>query len=111
MAKIELSEEQMDELNEKISLLNEICSEAAHSRHIGSEIILPTATITYFLPDKEINRHSKKSGGAYVSYTGQVRRVDMTLGTMTFQGKNGKHKTVAITDISDIQGDFSERQT
>ena len=109
--RIELSEVQMDELNEKISLLNEISTEAAHSRGASFETALPTATVTYFVPDKEINRHSKKSGGAYVSYTGQVRRVDMTLGTMTFQGKNGKHKTVAITDISDIQGDFSERQT
>ena len=106
--RIELSEAQMDELNEKIRLLNEICSEAAHSRHTGSEIILPTATITYFLPDKEINRHSKKSGGAYVSFTGQIRRVDMTLGNITFQGKNGKHKTIAIADISDIQGEFAE---
>ena len=106
--RLELSEEQMDELNEKIRLLNEICAEAAHSRRTGSEIILPTATITYFRPDKEINRHSKKSGGAYVSYTGQVRRVDMSMGTMTFQGKNGKHKTISIADISDIQGDFAE---
>lgn len=109
--RIELSEEQMDELNEKISLLNEICSEAAHSRHIGSETILPTVTITYFLPDKEINRRSKKSGGTYVSFTGQVRRVDMPLGTMTFQGENGKHRSFAIADIIDIQGAFAERRT
>ena len=109
--RVELSEMQMDELNEKISRLNEICTEAAHSRANGSEVILPTATVTYFVPDKELNRHSKKSGGAYVSYTGQVRRVDMTLGTVTFQGKNGKHKSVAIADIIDIQGDYDERRT
>lgn len=53
----------------------------------------------------------QKSGGAYVSYTGQVRRSDMTLGTMTFQGKNGNHKTIAIADISDVHGDFAERRT
>jgi len=106
--RIELSEARMDELNEKISLLNEICLEVAHSRHTGSETILPTATITYFLPDKEINRHSRKSGGAYVNFTGQVRRVDMTLGTITFQGKNRKHKTISITDIIDIQGRIAE---
>ena len=108
--RVELSEMQMDELNEKISLLNEICAEAAHSRVNGNEVILPTVTITYFVPDKQINRHSKKSGGSYVNYTGQVRRVDMTMGTITFQGKNGKHKTVAIADIIDIQGAF-EKQT
>jgi predicted heme/steroid binding protein len=109
--RIELSDIQMVELNEKIGLLNEICIEAAHSRFAGSEMILPTVTITYFLPDKEINRHSQKNGGAYVSYSGQIRRVDMTPGTMTFQGKNGKHKTIAIADIIDIQGDFAERRT
>ena len=107
--RIELSEVQMDELNEKISRLNEICAEAAHSRHTGSETILPIATITYFVPYKVINRHSRKSGGAYVNYTGQVRRVDMILGTITFQGKNGKHKSVAIADIIDIQGALEEQ--
>ena len=107
--RIELSEVQMDQLNEKLRLLNEICAEAAHNRHIGSEIVLPTATITYFLPDKEINRRSKKSGGTYVSFTGQVRRVDMTLGTITFQGKNGKHKSFAIVDIIDIQGECEKQ--
>lgn len=109
--RIELSDAQMDELNEKIGLLNEMCAETAHSRHVGSGVILPTVTITYFLPDKEINRHSKKSGGAYVSYTGKVRRVDMTLGTMTFQGENGKHKSFRIADIIDIHGDFAEEKT
>lgn len=109
--RIELSEAQMDELNEKISRLNEICTDAAHSRHNGNVIVLPIVTITFFLPDKEINRHSKKSGGAYVSFTGQVRRVDMTLGTMTFQGKDSnQHKTIAISDVIDIQGEF-EKQT
>ena len=109
--RVELSESQMDELNEKIGLLNEMCAEAAHSRHTGNEIILPTVTITYFLPDREINRHSKKSGGAYVSFTGQIRRVDMTLGTITFQGQNNnRHKTISISDITDIQGEF-EKQT
>lgn len=108
--RIELSEAQMDELNEKIGRLNEMCAEAAHRRHIGNEIILPTATVTYFVPDKEINRHSKKSGGAYVSFTGQVRRVDMTLGRITFQGKNNtRQKTINISDIVDIQGEFEKR--
>ncbi len=109
--RIELSEMQMDELNEKIRLLNEICEEAAHIRLTGNGMILPTITITYYVPDKQINRHSKKSGGAYVSYTGQVRRVDMTMGTMTFQGKNGKRRSFAIADIIDIQGYFAERRT
>lgn len=59
--RLELSEAQMDELNEKIIFLNEICAKAAHSRGTGIETVLPTATVTYFVPDKEINRHSKKA--------------------------------------------------
>lgn len=104
--RIELSEMQMEELNEKLNRLNELCNEAAHSRPFGEDVLLPTATVTYFVPDKEINRHSKKSGGAYVNYTGQVRRVDMTLGTITFQGQHGKHKAISIKDVVDIQGAF-----
>lgn len=105
--RIELSEMQMDELNERINRLQELCAQGAHDRFSGTEISLPTVTVTYFVPDKEINRHSQKNGGAYVSHTGQVRRVDMPLGTITFQGKTGnRHKTIAIADIIEISGDF-----
>ena len=109
--RIELSEMQIDELNEKLNRLNELCTDAAHSKSSGREARLPTITVTYFVPDKEVNRHSNKSGGAYVKYTGQVRRVDMTFGKITFQGENGKHRTIAIADISDIRGDFAESRT
>ena len=108
--RVELSEAQMDELNEKISRLNEICTEAVHGRGAGIETVLPTVTVSYFVPDKEINRHSKKNGGAYVSFTGQVRRVDMTLRKITFQGANSnQHRSIAIADIIDIQGAFEKQ--
>ena len=106
--RIELSEMQMDELNERINRLSELCAEAAHGRLSGAEVVLPTATVTYFVPDKEANRHSQKSGGAYVSYTGQVWNVDQVMGKITFQGENSnRRKTIAIADIADIQGDFA----
>lgn len=42
-----------------------------------------------------------------MGFSGQVRRVDMTLGKITFQGQNNnRHKTINISDIIDIQGDF-----
>ena len=105
--RIELSEMQMEELNEKINRLQELCAQAAHDRFAGSEMMLPTVTVTYFVPDKEINRHSQKTGGAYVSYTGQVRRVDLVQGTLFFQGKNNdRHKTIPISEISEITGAF-----
>ena len=109
--RIELSEMQMDELNERINILGELCAEAARNRFSGKETVLPTVTVIYFVPDKQTNRHSKKNGGAYMSYTGMVRRVDTTLGTITFQGENGKHKSIVIADVVDIQGDFAERRT
>ena len=56
--KLELSEEQQDYLNEQIQLLIERISEN------------PQANITYFVPD------DRKSGGEYVTITGNVRRVD-----------------------------------
>ena len=109
--RMELSEMQMNELNEKIRILSDLCTEAARGRFSGEETVLPSVTVVCFVPDRETNRHSRKSGGAYVSYTGQVRRVDRTLGTITFQGRNGKHKTIVIADIADIQGDFAESRT
>lgn len=104
--RIELSEMQMEELNEKINRLSEMCAQAAHDRFNCAEAIFPTITVTFFVPDKEQNRHSQKTGGAYVSFTGQVRRVDLTEGTITFQGTtSNKHRTIKITDVLYIRED------
>jgi hypothetical protein len=54
---IELDEDEKQALNEKLTVILE--QEAA-----------PEATITYFEPDK------RKSGGAYVSLTGRIKKVD-----------------------------------
>lgn len=54
--KIELSEDTISRLNEKLQIVAD---------HLETEV-----TITYFVPDE------RKSGGAYVSYTGIVRRID-----------------------------------
>ena len=56
--KLELSDEQTEFLNQQIQLLTERLSEQ------------PQVGITYFLPD------DRKSGGEYVTITGNVRRVD-----------------------------------
>jgi len=56
--KLELSEEQQDYLNEQIQLLIERISDK------------PQVEITYFVPD------DRKTGGEYVTTTGNVRRVD-----------------------------------
>ena len=56
--RIDLDEGAMSLLNEKLNMIQEFLDEE------------PEVTITYFEPDK------KKSGGAYVSITGSVKRID-----------------------------------
>lgn len=64
---IELSGDMIDRLNEKLQIIAD---------HLGVEV-----TITYFVPD------DKKSGGAYVTYTGAVRRVDDYEHTLVMEDK------------------------
>lgn len=56
--KVELDEERQRELNEKIWLI---------IRNLEKQ---PAVTVTYFVPD------TKKDGGAYVTHSGQVKRID-----------------------------------
>lgn len=56
--RIEMDESSKAVLNEKLNMIQEFIDEE------------PKVTITYFEPDK------KKSGGAYVSVTGTVKRID-----------------------------------
>ena len=56
--RIDLDEGALSLLNEKLNMIQEFLDEE------------PEVTITYFEPDK------KKSGGAYVSVTGTVKRID-----------------------------------
>lgn len=56
--RIDLDEGTLSLLNEKLNMIKEFLDEE------------PEVTITYFEPDK------RKSGGAYVSITGTVKRID-----------------------------------
>ena len=56
--RVDLDEGALSLLNEKLNMIQEFLDEE------------PEVTITYFEPDK------KKSGGAYVSVTGVVKRID-----------------------------------
>lgn len=82
--RIDLDEGALVLLNEKLNIIREFLDEE------------PEVTITYFEPDK------KKSGGAYVSFTGIVKRIDeyehrviMTDG-----------KSISIENIINIQSDL-----
>ena len=82
-----LSEDVIAKLNEQLNLIKE---------NIGTNQIV---TITYFVPD------DKKSGGAYISYTGVVKKIDEYNRTVVLTDKT----VIPIEQISEMQSDiFSE---
>ena len=82
-----LSEDVIAKLNEQLNLIKE---------NIGTN---QTVTITYFVPD------DKKSGGAYISNTGVVKKINEYNHTVVLTDKT----VIPIEQISEIQSDiFSE---
>ena len=82
-----LSEDVIAKLNEQLNLIKET---------IGTN---QTVTITYFVPD------DKKSGGAYISHTGVVKKIDEYNHTVILTDKT----VIPIEQISEMQSDiFSE---
>lgn len=82
--KQELSEDEMARLNEKLNIM---------VKNIGTEKMV---TITYFVPDH------RKSGGAYISCSGIVKRVDEHEHTIVLTDKT----VIPIAQISRIQGEM-----
>lgn len=78
-ARIELSEEERAELDYKQQYLSTLDS--------------PMVTVTYFVPD------SRKSGGAYVTHTGVLKRVDEVERMVVF--KDGLR--VPLDEVMDIK--------
>lgn len=72
-AKLVLSDEQMESLNETLAALEKLLPQR------------PAVKVTYFVPD------AKKAGGAYVTKAGQLRRIDTV------------NKLISFTDGSCIQ--------
>lgn len=83
--KIEQSEDMIRGLDRKLRLLAE---------HPGAE-----ATVTYFVPDE------KKSGGAYVTHTGTVRKIDTYEHTLVMADKT----TIAIDQIRNLDSGVFEQ--
>lgn len=82
-----LSEDVIAKLNEQLNLIKE---------NIGTN---QTVTITYFVPD------DKKSGGAYISHTGVVKKIDEYNHTVILTDKT----VIPIEQIREMQSDiFSE---
>ena len=77
-----LSDEEARELNQKLSLLKE---------NLGSR---PLVTVRFFLPD------SRKSGGSYLTYQGNLRRIDYVERELVFTDDH----TINIDDVVSIEG-------
>lgn len=82
--RIELGESAIAELDMKLLTLADLAGER------------PEISVTYFQPDE------KKEGGAYVTATGAVKKIDDVQRIITFQDG----KSVAIEDILEINGDI-----
>lgn len=82
--KLELSDDTIERLNEKISRIAEL---------IDSH---PEISITYFVPD------SKKTGGTYDTYFGKVKKIDEYNHTIVMIDKT----IIPIEQISEIDGDI-----
>lgn len=81
--RIELGEEMLLELNTRLQMLSERIQEA------------PIVSITYFTPDKQ------KSGGAYLTASGVVRRINDFDRTILLDDGT----RIKIDDIVNIQGE------
>lgn len=86
--KIELDENQREILDEKLLILKEHLKES------------PKVMITYFKADE------KKEGGAYLTESGMIKKIDLYTHTIVLQDKNETDEKIAIEDILDLQSDL-----
>ena len=83
-SRIELTEERWTELDRKQQILVDIIREQ------------PEVTVTYFVPD------GKKSGGAYVTVTGIVKRIDPVERRM----KMTDGPEINLDDVLELESEF-----
>jgi calcineurin-like phosphoesterase family protein len=79
-----LTEDEKEAISQRLQMIQE---------HIAE---YPEVTITYFVPDK------KKSGGAYKSVTGAVRKIDEYERVMVLNS----HEVIPIDEILHILGEL-----
>jgi len=91
--KIELSEDDLEKLSEKLSIISD-----ANARGERPEIV-----ITYYIPDP------LKAGGRYEIVTEKIRKVDTVEQVIVLDKKtekSGSYETIRIADVFDIHGDI-----
>ena len=79
--RIELSEEDIENINTKLNFIKE---------HIKER---PEVTVTYFQPDE------RKEGGEYITVTGKVRWIEEVNGVVVFEGE----KSLNLETIVEIK--------
>lgn len=85
--RVELDESRKAALNEKLKLIVDQRDER------------PEVTITYFVPDE------RKTGGAYVNITGQIRSVDQYKHIVVMEDRTG----ISIEQIYEIESELFNR--
>jgi len=91
--RIELSEEEINQLNRKLSVIIDAIDDGTK----------PEISVTYFIPDE------LKAGGRYETVTKKIRKVDMVEEKIILQkkvGKGGSYETIRLADILDIHGEL-----
>ncbi len=110
--RLELSDEKKALLDERISALEKLCSKARSARFHGDDsTCFPEITVTYFVPDKELHRRSRKTGGSFLKYTGTLRTADTLQGFLVFENESGPDRPpfrIPLRDICDISGEVFE---
>ena len=113
--RLELSDEDKAVLDGKLSELERLCAKARSARFYGNEdACFPKITVTYFVPDKELHRRSRKTGGSFLKYTGTARTADTLQGFLVFENESGPDRPpfrIPLRDICDISGEvFKNRR-
>ena len=110
--RLELSDEDKAVLDGKLSELERLCAKARSARfHGDAEASFPKITVTYFVPDKELHRRSRKTGGSFLKYTGTARTADTLQGFLVFENESGPDRPpfrIPLRDICDISGEVFE---
>ena len=84
--RIELTSDEKEILNRKLSVINDAIRNGQH----------PTLTITYFIPDKQ------KDGGRYETVVETIKRIDVVRGKLVLL----KTDEINLRDILDISGEL-----
>ena len=94
--RMEIDESRKRELNEKLRILEAACGRNMKGRNSDTEVSkenFPEITVIYFVPDE------KKTGGAYVSISGEVKKLDPYAGRiiLTDEQEIPREEIVEIT--------------